>query len=91
MVKNQNNKQKTQPNQTVNLQEEMDFWVKDFEKKIERTNELDLQVNENKQNIEYNYELIKSMQKEIKELQKTILQLKHYNIIAMKSRSLKEL
>jgi CRISPR/Cas system-associated exonuclease Cas4 (RecB family) len=77
--------------QQISLQEEMDFWVKDFEKKIQRTNDIDLQVNENKQNIEYNYELIKALQKDIKEIKRTLLQLKHYNLIALKSRPLKEL
>jgi len=73
------------------LQEEMDFWVKDFEKKIQRTSEINVQAKENKENIDYNYELIKGLQKEIAELKKEINQVKHYNMIALKSRPLKEM
>lgn len=75
----------------VNLQEEMDFWVKDFEKKIQRTNEFDSQINENKQNIDYNYELIGILKKELEQMKKDIVKLKHYNFIALKSRALKDI
>ncbi|MCB9359363.1 hypothetical protein H6503_05510 [Candidatus Woesearchaeota archaeon] len=73
------------------LKEEMDYWVKDFEKKISRTNDIQTAVDENKQNIDYNYELIKGLQKEIADIKKDMAQMKHYNFIAMKSRPLRDL
>ncbi len=77
--------------QTSSLKEEMDYWVKDFEKKIRRTSETDILVAENKQNIDYNYELIQGLQKENEKLKKEIDELKHVNLIALKSRPLKSL
>lgn len=73
------------------LKEEMDYWVKEFEQKISRTNDYGVQLAENTQNIEYNYELIKELQKEIVALKKEIQEVKHFNHIALKSRPLKEL
>jgi len=84
-------KQPKQQQRQINLQEEMDFWVKDFEKKIQRTNEFDGQINENKQNIDYNYELMTSLKKELEQIKKDIVKLKHYNFIALKSRALKDM
>jgi len=74
-----------------NLKEELDYWVKDFEEKIEKTKDIDLQVSENTQNIDYNYELIKNLQKEIDKLKKDIEEIKHFNFIALKSRPLKSM
>lgn len=73
------------------LQEEMDFWVKDFEKKIQRTEELELKVDETKQNTDFNYELIRELQLQVKELRKDVDKIKHYTFIAMKSRPLKSI
>ena len=75
----------------VNLQEEMDFWVKDFERKIQRTNEFDNQINDNKQNIDYNYELISGLKKELDQIKKDIVKIKHYNFIALNSKALKDM
>lgn len=77
--------------QSTTLKEEMDYWVKDFEKKIRRTSEIDIHVVENKQNIDYNYELIQGLQKENEKLRKEINELKHVSLIALKSRPLKNL
>ena len=73
------------------LKEEMDYWVKEFETKIERTSETTTLVEENKQNIDYNYELIKELQNKIKSLEKEIQEVKHFNHVAIKSRPLQEM
>ncbi len=73
------------------LKEEMDYWVKDFETKIERTSETTTLAEENKQNIDYNYELVKELQKKIQSLEKEIQEVKHFNHIAIKSKPLREM
>jgi esterase/lipase len=77
--------------QQVKLQEEMDYWVKDFEKKIRRTEEMDLLLKETAQNTDFNYELIKSLQKEIQDLRAQIDKIKSATVIALKSRPLKDM
>jgi ABC-type uncharacterized transport system ATPase subunit len=78
-------------NQNTQLKEEMDYWVKEFESKISRTSEINTLAEENKQNIDYNYELIKELQSKILKLEKEIEEVKHFNHIAIKSRPLREL
>lgn len=73
------------------LKQEMDYWVKDFEKKIQRTSEAEVLISENKQNIDHNYELIQDLQRQINTQKKEIKQLKHHNLVAMKSRQLNEI
>lgn len=75
----------------LQLKEEMDYWVKEFESKINRTSETNTLAEENKQNIDYNYELIKELQAKIVNLEKEIEEIKHFNTIALKSRPLKEM
>lgn len=77
--------------ENVQLKEEMDYWVKEFENKIERTSETTSLAEENKQNINYNYELIKELQNKISKMEKEIDQVKHFNNVAMTSRPLNEL
>ncbi|MFT4303608.1 MAG: hypothetical protein ACMXYG_03520 [Candidatus Woesearchaeota archaeon] len=77
--------------QEETLKQEMDYWVKDFEKKISRTSDLSKVVEENRLNTDYNYELIKELQKEIEFLKKEISKIKNFNVIAMKSRPLKNM
>jgi peptidoglycan hydrolase CwlO-like protein len=92
MTKNTTDKKETKAalNQET-LLEEMDFWVKDFEKKIQRTSDMQTTVQENKQNIDYNYELIKELQKELTQMKKDITELRHASVIAMRSRPLKQI
>ena len=75
----------------IRLKEEMDFWVKDFEKKIRRTDDIEGKIEENTGNINHNYELIQDLQKQIKDLKKEINTIKNINTIAMKSRRLNEI
>lgn len=77
--------------QDIQLKEEMDYWVKEFETKIKRTSETTTLAEENKQNIDYNYELIKELQQKIVKLEKEINEVKHFNHVALKSRPLREL
>ncbi|MFT4343358.1 MAG: hypothetical protein ACMXYE_01275 [Candidatus Woesearchaeota archaeon] len=89
-------KTQKQPNQSssateTELKEELDYWVKDFEKKIQRTSEQDLRVDENTQNIEYNYELIKELQKDVTQIKKDIAEIRSSLVMALRSRPLKEL
>lgn len=73
------------------LKQEMDYWVKDFDHKFKEIGPIRSQMEENKQNIDYNYELIKELKNELQQLRKEIAQLKHFSIIAMKSRPLPDL
>lgn len=79
------------PNQQARLKEEMDFWVKDFEKKIRRTDDIEGKIEENIGNINHNYELIQNLQKQINDLRKEINSIKNINTIAMKSRRINEI
>jgi hypothetical protein len=73
------------------LKQEMDLWVKDFEKKIKRIEEVDVVVSDNIQNINHNYELIQGLQQQVAEIRREIEKVKHINLIAMKSRPLDEI
>jgi hypothetical protein len=73
------------------LKGELDVWVKDFERKIQRTEEMNLTLNETKSNTDFNYELILQMQKEIQLLRKDVDKLKHYAYVALVSRPLRNI
>jgi hypothetical protein len=66
------------------LREELDYWVKNSEIKLEAVNKMQFIQNENSDNINHNYELIKEMQIKINSLTKEMEKIKHFNYIAFK-------